>query len=60
MTWIPVKERLPEDGRVVLSYSVCGEFHVTAWFRDQWLWSGQEMTHWRELPERPKKESDEK
>ena len=61
--WIPVTERLPEYGKVVLA---CGKRHATsgqfqgAYPSDPhyWLWRGcsKYVTHWMPLPEPPKGE----
>ena len=61
--WIPVTERLPEQGMVVLA---CGKRHATsgqfqgAFSNDPhyWLWRGSSkyVTHWMPLPEPPKGE----
>ena len=60
--WIPVTERLPEKGEVVLA---CGKRHATSGMfqgalRNNpklWHWKGntlKEVTHWMPLPEPPK------
>lgn len=61
--WIPVSERLPEYGKVVLA---CGKRHATsgqfqgAYPSDPhyWFWRGcsKYVTHWMPLPEAPKGE----
>lgn len=49
--WIPVAERLPEDGEYVLAYSTQDELmSIAARHRfENW-----EITHWMPLPEPPK------
>ena len=60
--WIPVTERLPEKGEVVLA---CGKRHATSGMfqgasRNNpklWHWKSntlKEVTHWMPLPEPPK------
>lgn len=52
--WIPVTERLPEDGEYVLAYSEQdGLMLVEARHR----FSNWEITHWMPLPEPPKEET---
>ena len=62
--WIPVTERLPEVGEVVLA---CGKRHATSGMfqgvlrnkPNMWHWKGntlKEVTHWMPLPEPPKGE----
>lgn len=63
---IPVTERLPEKGRVVLAFGTrsctTGQFRGTGsepWF---WWWKGntiKRVTHWMPLPEPPKEEKEE-
>jgi hypothetical protein len=57
--WIPVEERLPEEGATVLGFLGC---HVTGWKSYGQAWNkGGEMTwneggqpsHWMPLPEPP-------
>ena len=60
--WIPVTERLPEAGEVVLA---CGKRHATSGMfqgvlrnkPNMWHWKGntlKEVTHWMPLPVPPK------
>ena len=62
--WIPVTERLPDNGEIVLA---CGKRHATSGMfqgalRNNpklWHWKGntlKEVTHWMPLPEPPKGE----
>jgi len=58
--WIPVGERLPEDGQPVLGYTPDGVFMMTltedAWFDVagfSWFDEGEFPTHWRPLPAPP-------
>lgn len=62
--WIPVTERLPEHGEIVLAF---GKRHATSgMFRgtsptkpNWWHWKGnmyKEVSHWMPLPEPPKGE----
>jgi hypothetical protein len=55
--WIPVQERLPEDGHMVMVYGPA--IGVTAAVRHNgswWIqeWTEDRITHWRELPKGPK------
>jgi len=65
--WVPVSERLPEEGDSVLIYSPesVDPFHVAArWDVESSLtsprrhpnftWHGPPVTHWMPLPEAPK------
>ena len=70
--WISVKERLPEDEKVVLIACVCLDGHiaadVTAFVKDgEWRWNDGlptefsekikiPVTHWMNLPEPPERE----
>lgn len=65
ITWVPVSERLPEDGRTKLI--ICGPYIVTAWWNpklDAWtygsqIWDAKHVTHWAELPTPPASEEGE-
>ena len=57
--WIPVSERLPNDGEFVLTYKN-GQFEVqeyekrrNGWISGDWFWSLCTVTHWMPLPEPP-------
>lgn len=57
--WIPVSERLPNDGEFVLTYKN-GEFEVqeyekrrNGWISGGWFWSLCTVTHGMPLPELP-------
>jgi hypothetical protein len=61
--WIPVSERLPEHGEVVLCYMSFKEARALQWDNASryWLgyesgddWSKANVTHWMPLPEPPK------
>ena len=58
--WIPVSERLPEDGAEVLAWSQSGFAYVDWWIDGAWkvnsLVDGKYefVTHWMPLPEPPK------
>jgi hypothetical protein len=64
-SWIPVSERLPEHGKVVLVYGKRGAIY-TAWCNSLYKNPGWhklnsknhfcEPTHWMPLPEPPKEE----
>lgn len=54
--WIPVEERLPEDGQGTLV--ICRDGYITtmAYEYERWWWQGTEdqtVTHWMPLPEPP-------
>ena len=63
--WIPVWERLPEDGSVVLAYHnhsgdkrVCLEiYNEGAWFDLLIRMWDEGVTHWMPLPAPPKEET---
>lgn len=73
--WIPVSERLPEPGKMVLlivsgkvknitlidAYEL-GEFDTDeGWILEMWPeWKDPKVTHWMPLPEPPEEEKDEK
>lgn len=52
--WIPVSERLPEDGRTILTYTLGGNIEVFLYDSSTYqpVWYG--VTHWMPLPEPPK------
>ena len=60
--WIPVTERLPEYGKVVLAFgkkhATSGQFRGTSPTKPNWWhWKGnmyKEVSHWMPLPEPPK------
>ena len=62
--WIPVTERLPDKGKVVLAlgkrHATSGMFQGTSKYDPKlWHWRGgmlKEVTHWMPLPEPPKGE----
>lgn len=60
--WIPVTERLPEQGKCVLIYSDTGkvaegQYTVTQdWTQFRWSAKNVIVTHWMPLPEPPKGE----
>ena len=61
--WIPVSERLPEDGAVVLGYMVSKDYRTIKWKNNTQRWEGllldyakEFVTHWMPLPEPPKGE----
>lgn len=71
LRWIPVKERLPEPGKMVLlivsgkvknitligAYEL-GEFDIDeGWILEMWPeWEDPKVTHWMPLPELPEEE----
>ena len=61
--WIPVTERLPENGNVVVGYMTFGEFRTLKCKIATHRWEGvlldypmDAVTHWMPLPEPPKGE----
>ena len=63
--WIPVTERLPEHGDVVLCFMKFGEHRILQWDNVSSLWLGYghgddwqkaDVTHWMPLPQPPKGE----
>lgn len=72
--WIPVNEKLPKEERnIYWVYTDFGSMHECRWTNnrfglgesDTWGWSifdvpqHSKVTHWRELPEPPKEDSNE-
>ena len=65
--WISVKERLPEEGKLVLTYGPDGIIDVLTRYKaskNSWKWGRDgefitlvfDITHWMPLPEPPKEE----
>ena len=59
--WIPVTERMPEDGAWVISVDECGMVHLDKWLDGTWMLGvgviiAPGITHWMPLPEPPKEE----
>lgn len=60
--WIPVTERLPEDGQSVLTYKngiydiQTYEERRNGWVSGNWFWSMATVTRWMPLPQPPKEE----
>lgn len=63
--WIPVTERLPKHGEIVLCYLKFEEARILQWDNVSawWLgygsgddWRKMDVTHWMPLPEQPKGE----
>ena len=58
--WIPVSERLPEDGQIVLTCKngICEvqtyEARRNGWVSGRIFWSMAFVTHWMPLPDAPK------
>lgn len=61
--WIPVTERLPEDGTEVLAFNKTGFAYVDCWTDGKWKINSmvdeehESVTHWMQLPEPPKEET---
>lgn len=60
LMWIPVSERLPEDGNVVLGYMASRDYRTLKWKNNTQRWEGllldyakEFVTHWMPLPEAP-------
>lgn len=57
--WIPVRERMPEDGDKVLACWEDGWQYIVFWLGGEWRnsiharASMQNVTHWQPLPEKP-------
>lgn len=67
MKWIPVSERLPEHGEIILCRLTFNELRILQWdnVSKWWLgygagndWRQKDVTHWMPLPEPPKEEND--
>ena len=63
--WIPVTERLPEQGDVVLIYTKHEDIQVFqwddnygGWVGDRYNYSKRMVTHWMPLPDPPKEGAD--
>jgi hypothetical protein len=62
--WIPVTERLPEAGEIVLCHMKYGEMYILqrdshayyGWAGDRISYATSCVTHWMPLPEPPKEE----
>lgn len=61
--WIPVTERLPKEGDIVLCYMEFGEQRMAQWDESENCWAGQlidyhkeQVTHWMPKPTPPKGE----
>lgn len=63
--WIPVSERLPENGEIVLCRLIFNELRILQWdsVSKWWLgygtgddWRQTDVTHWMPLPEPPQEE----
>ena len=59
--WIPVTERLPKHGDIVICFIKNGEQDMLQWDSFENLWVGKQwtykrhaVTHWMPLPEPPK------
>ena len=61
--WIPVSERLPEHGQIVLCYLRFDDMRILQWDNQFYWWLGYgkgddwqkaDVTHWMPLPEPPK------
>lgn len=64
--WIPVTERLPKEGDIVLCYMEFGEQRMAQWDESENCWAGQlidyhkeQVTHWMPMPTPPKGDTDE-
>ena len=63
--WIPVTDRLPEDGSDILAYAENGEdarivpanYDRGTWFDCCFNRVTENITHWMPLPEPPKEET---
>jgi len=58
LTWISVTEKLPEDGRTVLTYTMGGNIEVYLYDSTTYQPSWYAVTHWMPLPKPPKKEDE--
>lgn len=57
--WIPVTERLPEDGKRVVCFMVYApplriSIQYNVWLGDEWEVDDGHVTHWMPLPLPPK------
>ncbi len=58
--WISVKDRLPEDGKLVITFKnglyelAVYEARRHGWISGSWFWSMATVSHWMPLPEPPK------
>jgi len=58
--WIPVEERLPEEDEYALILRFDGNIYCADYDSDEKIWDGPSVpeggvTHWRPLPEHPRK-----
>ena len=62
--WIPVTERLPEDGTEVLAFNKTGFAYVDCWTDGKWKINSmvdeehESVTHWMSLPQPPESEGE--
>ena len=48
--WIPVTERLPEHGELVMCNMTFDEIRVFRWDDEFTIWANDSITHWMPLP----------